>query len=241
MLVRLERPVLLAKPIELISELVTEVRIKVNEFGLSITAIDPANVAMVGFRLPKSAFSNFEADSEVLGVNLDDLKRILKRAGTKGIVTLVKDENTLKIQIEDRITRNFSLNLIEIESEDKDLPNLEYVCRIGLNSSDFVDSIEDAAVVADSCAFELKNGLFSIFAKGFNSAKAEFTSDEAEISGEDARAKYSLEYLQKFLKGSKMTEKTILNFSADHPLRMDLRAEEMEITFILAPRVENDD
>ena len=59
MLFKLENPVLLSRVVDLISELVTEVRIKVNEFGLSITAMDPANVAMVDFRLPKSSFSEF--------------------------------------------------------------------------------------------------------------------------------------------------------------------------------------
>jgi len=38
MLVKLENPVLLSKAIEIISELVTEVRIKVSEFGMTITA-----------------------------------------------------------------------------------------------------------------------------------------------------------------------------------------------------------
>ena len=78
MLVELQSPAMLTKAIEIISDLVTEVRIKVNEFGMSITAMDPANVAMVNFKLPKSAFSKFELDSEVLGINLDNLKRILK-------------------------------------------------------------------------------------------------------------------------------------------------------------------
>ena len=56
MLVKLENPLLLTKPIEIISDLITEVRIKVNEFGMSITAMDPANVSMVNFKVPKSAF-----------------------------------------------------------------------------------------------------------------------------------------------------------------------------------------
>ena len=87
---KLEKPDLLCKAVELISELVTEVRIKVGEYGMSIVAIDPANVAMVGFKLPKAVFSQFELGEagEVLGVNLDDLKRILKRCGTGGSVIL---------------------------------------------------------------------------------------------------------------------------------------------------------
>ena len=75
MKLKLEDPTFLSKSIDLISELVLEVRIKVNEFGLSIVAIDPANVAMVSLRVPKSAFSEFEVEEEILGVNLENLKK----------------------------------------------------------------------------------------------------------------------------------------------------------------------
>ena len=115
MLLKLDNPLLLSKAIEIISELVMEVRLKVNEFGMSITATDPANVAMVGFKLPKSAFSQFETDTEVLGINLDNLKRILKRAGSGSSIIFEKKENLLNIQIQDRIKRNFSLSLIDTD------------------------------------------------------------------------------------------------------------------------------
>ena len=132
MLIKLENPAILSKVIELISELVTEARLKVNEFGMSITAMDPANVAMVGFKIPKSAFSQFETNEEVLGINLDNLKRILKRCGSSSSLILEKKDNLLSIQIQDRIKRNFSLSLIEIEAEDKDLPNLEFSSKVEL-------------------------------------------------------------------------------------------------------------
>lgn len=245
MLIKLDKPVLLSKAIELISELVTEVRVKVNDFGVSITAMDPANVSMVGFKLPRSAFSQFESDSEVLGVNLDDLKKILKRCGSGSSLIMEKKDNFLNIRIEDRIKRNFSLNLIEIESEDIDfsekVSRMEFSSRVEINSQDFIDSIEDCAVVADACSFVIEEGKFILRAKGLNSAQSEFSGDEAKIEAENCTAKYSLEYLQKFIKGSKLTEKTILNFANDHPLRMDVNAEQMGLSFILAPRVETED
>ena len=107
MSIKLDNPLLMSKAIELISELVTEVRIKISEFGLSITAIDPANVAMVGFKFPKSSFSLFEMQSEILGVNLDSLKQILKRCSPKSSLILEKKEGVLNIQIHDRIKRSF--------------------------------------------------------------------------------------------------------------------------------------
>ena len=245
MLVKLDKPALLSKAIELISELVTEVRLKVNEYGMSITAMDPANVSMVGFKLPRSAFSQFEAGKEILGVNLDNLKRILKRCSNGSSIILEKQDNLLSIQIIDKIRRSFTMGLIEIESDDIDfndkISRMEFSSRIEINSSDLINSIEDCAVVGDACTFKIQDGKFIIESKGIDSARAEFSGDEANIQAEDCRARYSLEYLQKFVKGSKLTEKTILNFAQDHPLKLDIRAEHMEVSFILAPRVETED
>jgi len=242
MLIKLDNPQLLSKVIDIISELVLEVRIKVNEFGLSLVAIDPANVAMVEFKLPKSAFSQFEVtDQEKLGINLDSLKRILKRCGAGSSLILERRENLLNLQIQDRIKRNFALNLIEIEGEEKDMPSLEYVANIEINPVDLIASIEDCVVVADACSFIVNEGKFVVEAKGMNSARSEFSSDEAQINAENCKSRYSLEYLQKFIKSGKMVDKMFIKFSNEHPLRMEFKTEHMELNFILAPRVETED
>ena len=74
-----------------------------------------------------------------------------------------------------------------------------------------------------------------------NSAQSEFSGDEAKIEAENCSAKYSLEYLQKFMKASKLAEKTTLQFANDHPLRVDINANQLGLSFILAPRVETED
>ncbi|MDD5699730.1 MAG: hypothetical protein PHH00_00860 [Candidatus Nanoarchaeia archaeon] len=243
MIVKMDDPALMIRAIDVISELVTEVRIKVNDSGIHINAIDPANVAMVGFTIPKSSFSQFETGPEVLGINLDSLRKILRRCSSGSSVIFEKKGNLLSIQIDDRIKRNFLLNLIEVEREEKEIPSLKFTTAVKMNSVDFVDSVEDCAVVADACSFLIKDGKFLIEARGLNSARSEFSGDEAEITTEIAscKSRYSLEYLQKFAKGSKLFEKTILKFSDDHPLRMDLKSENLELSFILAPRVETVD
>ncbi len=241
MLVKLENPGLLSRVVEIISELVIEVKIKVDEEGLSITAMDPANVAMTKFVLPKSSFSVFETEKEILGINLDNLKRILKRSGSTSSVVLERKENLLNIQIHDRIKRNFNLSLIEIEGEEREMPEMEFSSMVELNSSDFIDSIEDCMVVADACSFIIKDGKFVIEAKGLNSAMSEFSGDEAKISAENCKSRYSLEYLQKFIKGAKLSEKTVLRFANDHPLRVDIKNDFMDLSFLLAPRVETED
>ncbi len=241
MLIKLDHPKLLSKAVSIISELVIEVKIRVNEFGLSIVAIDPANVAMVQFKLPKSAFSQFEVGKEILGVNLENLKNILKRCKKGSSLLLEKKENNLEISIQDRVKRNFKLSLIEVDKEDKEIPSLDFVANIKLDSLDFINTIDDCSVVADACSFITKENNFIIEAKGLNSAKTEFSGDEADIDAEDCKGRYSLEYLQKFLKAAKITDKTGLKFSNDHPLRLEFKKENFEMNFILAPRVETED
>lgn len=245
MLIELQNPTLLSRAIEIISEIVNEVRIKVDESGLSITAMDPANVSLVGFKLPKKSFARFEAGSETLGVNLDNLKQILKRCNAGSTLLIEKKDNLLEIQIRDRIRRNFILSLIDIESNDIDFKTktekMEFSSSVELNSIDLIDSIEDCSIMSDSCSFIIENDKFIIEAKGLNSARAEFSGDEAKIKAENCKAKYSLEYLQKFIKGAKLCEKSVLEFANDHPLKIEFWNEFMELKFVLAPRVENED
>ena len=245
MLIELQNPTILSKAVEIISELVNEVRIKVNEAGLSITAMDPANVSMVGFVLPKKSFSRFETGTETLGINLDNLKQVLKRCGSGSSLLMEKKDNSLEIQIQDRIKRNFVLSLIDIEGNDIDFgaktERMEFSSSVELNSIDFVDSIEDCAIVADSCSFVIENDRFMIEAKGLNSARSEFSGDEARIKAENCKSRYSLEYLQKFVKGARLADKTLLEFANDHPLKIEFRNELMELKFVLAPRVETED
>ena len=50
MKLKLDNPKIFSEIVGIISEMVLEVRIKVNNKGLSISAIDPANVAMILFK-----------------------------------------------------------------------------------------------------------------------------------------------------------------------------------------------
>jgi len=238
---KLTNPKLLSDVISIISELVTEVKIKFDDDGMGIVAIDPANVAMVVFKLPKESFTEYEASKEVLGVNLDNLKAVLRRTKAGSNLIMESHENVLKLDILDKIKRSFSLALIEVESEDKDVPALEFLSQIQITPVDFVDAIEDCLIVSDSCTFIAEPDKFIIAASGLNSAKAEFSSDEVKIISGSSKAKYSLEYLQKFVKASKISDKIFVNFSSDHPVKLEFKRDNLDLSFILAPRVENED
>jgi len=242
MQLKLESPKLFTDIISIISELVTEVKIKVDKEGMSLTAVDPANVAMVYFKLPAELFSEFEVPTdETIGVNLDNLKAILRRCKLGSSLTLQKHENLLKIGIQDRIKRDFSLALLDIDTEEKEIPEWEFQSVIKMDAESFAQVIEDCGVVSDACTFLAEPTKFQVEASGINSARAEFSSDEVEIHSGNSTSRYSLEYLNKFIKGNKISNRVTINFSDNHPIRINFPTGQVMLSFILAPRVEQDD
>lgn len=245
MLLKIDNPRLLADGISLISELVLEVKAKISKNGLEITAIDPANVALVSITLPAQAFSQLEVgDVEELGLNLEDFKQVLRRIPLGASLILEKQDNTLKIKIQEKAKRSFNLSLISIESEEKKIPDLTFNSTIELDSNTFAEVINDAAIVADSISFTALSNSFILEAKGtLNSSRAEFSSDDVNINTkEESKAKYSLDYLVKFVKASKLADKVKIHFASDYPARFDFKGYDnlINITFILAPRFEED-
>ncbi|MEM4641173.1 MAG: proliferating cell nuclear antigen (pcna) [Candidatus Pacearchaeota archaeon] len=242
MLLKLNDSRLLADVIALVSELVLEVNAKVTKQGFEIMAIDPANVALVDLKIPASAFSTFQLDrEEELGLNLEDFKQVLRRAGNSSIV-LEKENNNLKIKIEDKTRRTFYLALINLEPEEKKVPNLSFNSKIEMNPLDFAEIINDAAIVADSCSFVATKNSFLIEAKGtLHASKTELSSDEVKITTEqESKAKYSLDYLVKFAKASRFAEKLVISFSDEYPAKFEFKSKELDLSFILAPRSEED-
>lgn len=243
----LAEPSYLKDSITIISDLVNEARFKVTKEGLELVAMDPANVAMVIFKLLSSAFTeyNIKGDTE-LAINLSNLKQILKRAKSNDIVSLELENNKLKIQFKSNTIRTFNLPIIELEEKEQKVPDLKFPVNITLPCSVLSEAVEDASIVAESLAFEAENKKFQITAEGdLSQVKIEIKEDDATKvkvdSSSKIRAKYSIEYLKKMIGATKLSENVGIYFNKDYPLKLDFKEiDKLMLTFILAPRVEND-
>lgn len=242
MQLKLENTKIFTDLVSIISELVTEVRLKVTKEGVQLTAIDPANVAMVYFKMPADLFVQFDLQKdEVLGVNLENLKAVLRRCKPGSSLTLEKTDNTLKLGIHDRVKRDFTLALLDIESEEKEMPQWEFKSVVKMDSDAFTEVVEDCLIVSDACTFFAEPTKFIVEAHGLNSARAEFSTDEIEIYSDTSKARFSLEYLNKFVKGTKISNRVTLSFSDNHPMRVDFPTGNVMLSFVLAPRIEQEE
>ena len=242
----LAEPKFFKEPIMIISELVNEVVFKIDREKLELVAMDPANVAMVVYKLLSSVFIEYDVNKEIeIAVNLDNLKQVLRRAKSSDTLTLELLESKLKITLKSNSTRLFTLSLINMQEERQKVPDLDFKCRIEMPSILFDEAIDDMDVVSDSVAFEIENNTFNIQAAGnISTAKVSFmNNDIVRITSKEevVRSRYSIEYLKKIIKGSKLSDSVTLLLSNDYPLKVEYKIiDKLSLQTILAPRVSND-
>jgi len=245
----LAEPKYLKESISIISELVSEARFKITKDAIELVAMDPANVAMVIFKLLSSAFVEYDIDKEMsVAINLGNMKQVLRRAKPTDTLHLELDneKNKLIIKLKGKSTRTFSLPILELEEKDQKIPQLQFPVTITTTSSSLSEAIEDVDIVAESVSFITEKNIFTIEGEGdLSKAKIEMKSDdETKIvcDNEDKiKAKYSIEYLKKMISASKVSDNVKIQFNKDYPLKMEfLDVDKVLLSFILAPRVDND-
>ena len=96
----LAEPKYLTESVSIISDLVNEARFKVNKEAIELVAMDPANVAMVIFKLLSSSFIEYDVKKDVeIAINLSNLKQIMRRVKSNDMLTLELDpENKLRVE-----------------------------------------------------------------------------------------------------------------------------------------------
>jgi proliferating cell nuclear antigen len=244
----LAEPKYFKESISIISDLVTEAKFKVGPDGLELVAMDPANVAMVVFKLLSSCFTEYEVKKpEEVAINLNNLKQILRRIKADDMLSLETTEDSkLKIIMKSKTTRSFSIPTLEIEDKEQKVPDLAFPIVVEMTSNLLSESVEDVSVVAESVTFLGEESQISVKAEGdLSKAFIEIKSDEATSikteSKDKFKSKYSLEYLKKMIAGGKLADRVTLSFNTDYPMKLEYKVtDRLLLSFILAPRVDND-
>jgi len=86
--------------LDTVNALVDECRIHLNEDGLEIRAVDPANVGMVDLSLDVEAFESYQADGGLIGVNSSRFEDVDGMADRDQLVYLELDEATRKLHVD---------------------------------------------------------------------------------------------------------------------------------------------
>lgn len=237
----------LAKAIDSVNVLVDECKIRYNEDGLVIRAVDPANVGMVDISLAKPAFESFDTNEGIIGVNLNRLSDIISMGDSDSLVEFDLDEETRKLHIYiDNMS--YTLALINPDSirQEPDIPSLDLPVEAIIEGSEIHRAIEAADMVSDhiSLGFNEEKDEFTVSAEGDTDDVIYSIDNEKMIdfTPGNANSLFSIDYLKDIKRGIPKNSEVTVNVGTEFPAMFHLGLEEglLDVTYVLAPRINSD-
>lgn len=238
---------------EAISSIVTETRLKVTRKNeLSMTALDGSHICLCDLHLKKEDLDEFESDQDYeLGLNLDDLVKIIKRGSLNDEITLLHDPKEKRLKIEMKAenakkARQFSMALIDIDVEEIDTAKLDelpfdnnFQFKIGILD----EAIKDAEIFSEVLEIKVKQNL-SFSAEGTMGDMCYELEPEEMIFHEikaDSKGSFAIQFLKSILKIGSITDQVGIKLATEQPLQMKFNLfNNSFVTYTLAPRVEED-
>ena len=237
----------LGDALDSVSVLVDECKIHLDEDELSVRAVDPANVGMVDMTLDATAFESYEADDELVGVNLSRLEDIVGMAGSGQLVQLELEEETRKLHIQiDGL--EYTLALIDPDSirEEPDIPDLDLPAEVVVEGRDIGRAVTAADMVSDHIALGVDEAeeLFYVDAEG-DTDDVHFElgpEDYISLAPGDAHSLFSLDYLKDMSKAIPGDAEVTIELGEEFPVKMHFEFGEGQgnVTYMLAPRIQSD-
>ena len=236
----------LQSTLDSVGVLVEECKIHLDEGGIEIRAVDPANVGMVDLSLEADAFESYEADGGLIGVNLVRLADIAGMADSDQLVHLELDEETRKLHISiDGL--EYTLALIDPESirEEPDLPDLDLPANIVIEGRDIDRAVTAADMVSDHIELGVDEGTETFYV----SAEGDTDDVHLELDAGDlidlvsgpASSLFSLDYLDDMNRAIPKDAEVTTELGEEFPVKLhfDIAEGEGSVTYMLAPRIQS--
>ena len=228
-----------------LNTLIDEGKFKIDEQGVKLKAMDPSQIAMVSFQLPKQAFEEFEVEEDEIQLNLNDLNDRTKRARSSDSLNLKLDESgsRLKINFQGKIEREFDLPLLNLSEEGVNEPSVKFDNELKINGSTLKEILKDADLVASHVTLKATPEGLQIKAEGDKGNLETSINKEEDIIldynvEEEQKAIFPIEYLKDLLAGATSKSIVTINLKTNNPLKMKYGIGEATLTYYLAPRVE---
>ncbi|MHA1526961.1 MAG: proliferating cell nuclear antigen (pcna) [Promethearchaeota archaeon] len=252
---KLENSRILKGIIETLASIIDETEFIVSPNEFTISAMDPSRICLLKLGIKKENFDGYECSAESkVGLNLDDLDKILKRSANDDSLEIDFNEKDNKVKIkmqrgDSTRTRTFSLALLDIDIEEIPMENLlaiEYPTIFAIDPTFLVEAIKDAEIYSEILNVKAEEGQGLVFSSSGQIGEMEYELSQDDLLSSDISdtnsGAYSLTFLKAILKITSITEKLEMSLKTDHPLKMIFNLlEGGELSYFSAPRVEEAD
>jgi len=260
----------LKKLMEAIKDLVTEANFDCTSEGIALQAMDSSHVSLVALFLRSDGFEFYRCDRNMsLGINLTSMSKILKCAANDDSITIKAEDQADSVAFmfeskEQHRISNFSLKLIDIDSEHLGIPDQGYKAVVTMPSAEFQRICREINIIGDTVKISAsKDGVkFSVDGEmGTGSVVLKQSTGIDDEDGKESNAvhirlekdvtlTFALRYLNFFAKATPLSSTVTLKMTPDVPLVVEYKIEVPEeegrvkdmghIRFYLAPKIEDE-
>ena len=240
--------------VEALKELLTDTVLEITESGIKIVTMDNAHIILVHLKLHADKFEYYKCNKPIsIGVNMLNLYKIIKTINNNDILSLFIYENDLnhlgiKLENAEKNTRTtYKINLLDLNNETFDIPEVTFNSVITLPSNDFQKITRDMNNLADFVEIKNVNNEFILTCNG------DFCSQETVLSDNDnvqiscekpddiIQGNFSLKYLVLFTKCTNLSNNVELYLKNDYPLIIKYTVASLgEIKLCLTPQINSD-
>lgn len=255
----------LARVIESVKELVTDVDVQCSQDGLTMTSMDASHVALVDLRLGPEMFDLLRVDrSTVMGVNLPALLKTINccRSGDPSL-TLRSEDNSQQLGLlfeskDQKTLSHFNLKLFDFDVESISIPAQRHGAVVHMPSSELKRTIKELNAIGDTVEISvLKDGLrFSAdgsMASGtvmypWSASEDPEKNVHADAGFKPLTLRLSLRYLMHFIDGAQLSSTVTLKMTEEVPFVVeyaipspaDATVAGGRLSYYLAPKQEED-
>lgn len=244
--------------ISAIRELMDDVSFECRQDGVYMQGMDSSHISLIELNLNKEYFEEYKAEEDpVLHINLKLLAMIMKCADSSDSITMNYNESKAKLEMSfsnDRRTNTYEVPLTDLETSAMEVPEIEhdYIMHISPKEMNKYISSMTSMGVSD-ITYTLNGGEANIKAEAeqinFNLQLLSGDEDESDRQlihmekegDEELTMTFSYVYIQKFMKGSTISDKIEMKFAEDMPLTVEFNFENGKLLYFLAPKMDDDD
>lgn len=242
---------------EAISAVVGESKMSFTPDGITMNAIDDGRICLVGLELSKDDFDAYKCeDSYDLGLNIEDMVKILKRSSSSDSITFKYKPKSKKIQISmkdlsSKKSRHFSLQLIDLGDsgiKPEALENIEYQATATIPISYLEEAIKDADIFSETLQFKMSgSGGIEFKSEGqIGATETQLAKDDDSIQNfsveDEAEGTFALQYLKNIIKINAIADLVNLSLNSNTPVKAKFNVlSSSNFTYYLAPRIEEEE
>ena len=227
---------------EVTSKLLNEVKLECDRDGIRFSGLDNSHICFINMIMDRDYFLEYECDEpETLIVDCDEFLKVLKRMKSDDVLRIHSSEDSLSIIFEGEATRTFNLRLISSDYDTPMMPSLSYPNEpVELSFKEYVLALKDAQL------YNMKVYLCSLgeeFLIRTDGDKGSYINRFDVLGSYDkAESCFSLEYLLKFNSLARISDKLMVKLGNEMPLTLKVcdEIENLSVTLLLAPRIEED-